>query len=135
MTPGAARAPPSSSALRTTRPSTFSTIWNGAPSTESSLRMVTARATGTGVSASAGDHLVLAGHIVRRRGEPVQRRAAQHPLRRVVEHPEGQVGAAAGDQFGPQLTGAGDAFRAQVRVQGVEVESVESCHADCLPLQ
>src|ERR1700761_9154888 len=46
--------PPSASSsarLRTTCPATYSTIWNGAPSTESSLHSVTARATGTSVSA------------------------------------------------------------------------------------
>src|SRR3984957_17648130 len=41
----------SSARLRTTCPATYSTIWNGAPSTDASLHSVTARATGTGVSA------------------------------------------------------------------------------------
>src|SRR5271156_6378111 len=41
----------SSARLRTTCPATYSTIWNGAPSTAASLHSVIARATGTGVSA------------------------------------------------------------------------------------
>ena len=105
--------------------------------TESSLRIVTARATGTAVSASAADHLVLAGHVVRRRRQPVQRRAAQHPLGGVVEDQERQVGAAAGDQLGLQLTGARDADGAQVLIEGAEVKTVQRRgapgHGTCLP--
>ena len=44
-------------AVRTTCPATNSTIWNGAPSTESSSHSVIARATGTAVSCSAATTL------------------------------------------------------------------------------
>nr|WP_286144612.1 phosphotransferase [Mycobacterium sp. E136] len=44
----------------------------------------------------------------------------------VVAHQEGQVGAAAGDQLGAQVTGTGDALRTQMTVQGVEIEPFQS---------
>ena len=81
-----------------------------------------------------GHYLVLARHVVRRRRQPVKRRPAQHPLRRVVEDQERQVGPAAGDQLGPQFTGAGDADGLQVAIQGVEVKPFErGSHRTCLP--
>ena len=48
-----------------------------------------------------GDHGVLPRHVVRGWRQPVQRRAAQHPFRRVVGDQKGQVGAAPGDQLSP----------------------------------
>ena len=50
--------------------------------------------------ADGGDDPVLAGHVVRRGQHVTERRAAQHELRAVgAGDPEGQVGAAAGDEL------------------------------------
>ena len=65
-----------------------------------------------------------AGHF--RRALDVQRRAAHQPARRVVVGPEGQIGAATGDELSAQLTVALDAQRTQITVQPAEVESLES---------
>ncbi len=81
-----------------------------------------------------GDHPILAGHIVRRRRQPVQRRPAQHPLRLVVADQKRQVGPTAGDQLGPQLAAARNAHLLEVAVKGVEVEPLQrSRHRTCLP--
>ena len=124
----------SSSSWRTTRPATYSTIWNGAPP----HRVVVAHRDRAGDRnrgvLQRGDHPVLARHVVRRRRQPVQRRPAQHPFRRVVGDQEGQVGPAAGDQLATQFAAARDADLAQVAVQGDEVEPVQrNCHRTCLP--
>ena len=72
-----------------------------------------------------GHHPVFARHVVCRRGQPVQRRPAQHPLGGVVVHQERQVGPAARDELSAQLAGAGNADGAQVTVQGVEVKPLQ----------
>lgn len=47
------------------------------------------------------DHPVLAGHVVGRRRQPVQRRSAHQPAGRVVVDAERQVGAATGNELRP----------------------------------
>ena len=81
-----------------------------------------------------GDHLVLARHVMRRRRQPMQWRAAQHPLRRVVADQEGQVGTAPGNQVRRQLAGTADAGRTQISVQRGKVEPVKrrGSHRTCL---
>lgn len=84
-----------------------------------------------------GDHPVLAGHVVRRRCQPVQGRTAHQPARRVIIDPEGQIGASTGDQLATQLAVAPDPQRTQIPVQRAQIEPVESVnrsHRTCLPL-
>ena len=54
-----------------------------------------------------GHHPVFARHVMRGRGQPVQWRAPQHPLRRVVVHQEGEVGPSARDELAAQLVRCG----------------------------
>ena len=86
---------------RTTCPATYSTIWNGAPSTESSSHRATARATGTGVSCRAATTLYSRAMSCADGVSPCSGGRRSTHLVCVVVDQEGQIGAAAGDQLGP----------------------------------
>ena len=111
--------------MRTTWPGTYSTIWNGAPSTESSSRIVTARATGTGLSASAATTRYSRAMSWADGVRPCSGGPAQHPPGLVVVDQEGQIGPPTGDELGPQFAGARNAGSLQVSVQRRQVEPVE----------
>jgi hypothetical protein len=70
---------------------------------------------------------------MRGRRQPIQRRAAKHPLRRVIGDEKRQVGPTAGDELGAQLTAPGNTGLTQMSIQGGQVEAIEVTHWTCLP--
>ena len=84
--------------------------------------MVTARATGTGVSCSAATTRYSRAMSCADGVSPCSGGRRSTHLDASSNDQERQVGPPAGDELGPQLTRARDADRAQVAVQGVEVE-------------